>query len=177
MFFILISWRAFPWFLVSCKSAELLACSVSKRCLGPAVSDFLLYSLLHTQFKIWYWGYWGRARDCPLCCQFLLKFFLGNYWSSLIKFLVNLSFPFKFSQEILPLSIISIFRESKCLLKFCIFTLLYHFLICLLCSKGLHWIQVIQHERIFLAIRVYLKWHLMNRWYYYLYQHVKSVSW
>ena len=113
-----------PW-----KSAEPIEYFSSKRCLGPAVSDFLLQLLLHTQFETYYWG---RARDCPLCCQFLLKFFRSNSGSFLIKFIANLPFPcpfrwapepFQCSDEILPMSIVSIFRELRCLLKFDIFKL------------------------------------------------------
>ena len=75
---------------------------------------------------------WGRARDSPLCCQFLLKFFLRKSRSFLIKFIANLPFPcllrwrpepFKCSDAILLLSVVSIFRELRCLLKFDIFNL------------------------------------------------------
>ena len=88
-----------------------------------------LQSLLYAEFKT---ECWGRARDCSFCCQFLLNFLLLNSLSFLIKFIANLPFPclfrwrpepFKCSDEILPLSIVSIFRELGCLLKFDIFNL------------------------------------------------------
>ena len=122
-FLIFISWRVFNWFPVSWKSAELLVCFISKRYLGPAVSDFLLQLLLHIQFET---KYWGRARGSPICCQFLLKFFQRNSRSFFIKLIANLPFtclfrwrpvPFKCSHEILLLSIVSIFRELKSLVK------------------------------------------------------------
>ena len=87
-----------------------------------------LQSLLQAEFKT---EYWGRARDCSFCCQFLLNF-LRNSGSFLIKFIANLPFPclfrwrpeqFKCFDEILPSSIVSIFRELGCLLKFDIFNL------------------------------------------------------
>ena len=93
-----------------------------------------------------------------------IQFFLRNSRSFLFKFIPNLPFPslfrwrpepFRCSNEILPWSIISIFRELRCLLKFNIFKIAIP-LSDLLCSKGLDWIQVIQYEWSMLAIRVYL---------------------
>ena len=61
-----------------------------------------------------------------------IKFFLRNSRSFLLKSIANLIFPYLFkcrreplkcSDQILPLSIISIFRELQCLLKFDVFNL------------------------------------------------------
>ena len=88
-FLILISWRVFIWFTLSWKSAEIIACFVFKRCLGPAVSDFLLQSLLHKHFKT---QYRGRTR-LPSLLPISIKAFSTQLSEFLIKFIANFPFP------------------------------------------------------------------------------------